>query len=57
VTLREEHRVRVFEIRVLTRIFGPKRGEVVGVLRKIHNEEIMYSSPNIIRPIKSKRTT
>jgi hypothetical protein len=54
VTLREEHRLRVFENRVLRRIFGPKRDEVTGEWRKLHNEElhILYSSPNIIRQIK-----
>jgi hypothetical protein len=51
--MREERRLRVFENRVL-RIFGPKRDEVTGVWRKLHNEELsdVYSSPNIIRPIK-----
>jgi hypothetical protein len=57
LTLREEHRLRVFENRVLRRIFGPKRDEVRGEWRKLHNEElhILYSSPNIIRQIKSRR--
>jgi hypothetical protein len=56
-TLREEHRLRVFENRVLTRIFGPKRDEVTGDWRKLHNEELhnLYSSSNIIRMIKSRR--
>jgi hypothetical protein len=56
LTLREENRLRVFENRVLRRIFGPKRDEVAG-LRKLHKEElhILYSSPNIIRQIKSRR--
>jgi hypothetical protein len=56
VTLREEHRLRVFENRVLRRIFGPKRDEVKGEWRKMYNEElhILYSSPNIIRQIKSR---
>jgi hypothetical protein len=56
-TLREENRVRVFENRVLRRIFGPKRDEVTGEWSKLHNEElhILYSSPNIIRQIKSRR--
>jgi hypothetical protein len=40
LTLREEHRLRVFENRVLTRIFGPKRDEVTGGWRKLHNEEL-----------------
>jgi hypothetical protein len=57
VTLREEHRLRVFENRVLRRIFGPKRDEVTGYWRKLHNEELhnLYSSPNTIRMIKSRR--
>jgi hypothetical protein len=52
--LREEHRLRVFENRVLRRIFGPKRDEVTRGWRKLHNEELhnFYSSPNIIRMIK-----
>jgi hypothetical protein len=47
----------VFENRVLRRIFGPKRDEVIGKWRKLHNEElhILYSSPNIIRQTKSRR--
>jgi hypothetical protein len=55
--LREEHRLRVFENRVLRRIFGPKRDEVTGSWRKLHNEDLhnVYSSPNIIRKIKSRR--
>jgi hypothetical protein len=55
--LREEHRVRVFENRVLRRIFGPKRDEVTGEWRKLHNEELynLYFSPNIFRMIKSRR--
>jgi hypothetical protein len=55
-TLREEHRLRVFENRVL-RIFGPKRDEVTGGWVKLHNEELrnLYSSPSIIRMIKSRR--
>jgi hypothetical protein len=57
LTLREEHRLRVFENRVLRRIFGPKRDEVTGGLRKLHNEELrgLYSSPSIIRVIKARR--
>jgi hypothetical protein len=55
LTLREEHRLRVFENRVLRRICGPKMDEVTGEWRKLHNEElhILYSLPNIIRQIKS----
>ena len=55
--LREEHRLRVFENRVLRRIFGPKREEVTGEGSRLHNEElfVLYCSPNIIRVIKSKR--
>jgi hypothetical protein len=54
--LREEHRLRVFENRVL-RIFGPKRDEVTCEWRKLHNKELhdLYSSPSIIRIIKSRR--
>jgi hypothetical protein len=53
---REEHRLRVFENRVLMRIFGPKRDEVTGGWRKQHNElHKLYSSPRIIRMIKSRR--
>jgi hypothetical protein len=57
LTLREEHRLRVFENRVLGRIFGQKRDEVTGEWRKLHNEELrdLYYSPSIIRIIKSKR--
>jgi hypothetical protein len=56
LTLREEHRLRVFENRVLRRIFGPKREEDVS-WRKLHDDELhsLYSSPNIVRVIKSKR--
>jgi hypothetical protein len=47
----------VFENRVLKRVFGPKRGEVTGEWRKLHNEELheLYSSPSIIRIMKSRR--
>ena len=57
LTLREEHRLRVFENRALRRIFGPKRDGVTGEWRKLHNEELndLYSSPNIVRVIKSRR--
>jgi hypothetical protein len=57
VTLREEHRLRVFENRVLRRILGPKSDEVTGQWRKLHNGELhnLYSFPNIIRQIKSMR--
>jgi hypothetical protein len=57
LTLREEHRLRVFENRVVRRIFGPKRDEVAGEWRKLHNEKLhnLYSSPDIIRQIKSRR--
>jgi hypothetical protein len=53
----EEHRLRVFENWVLRRIFGPKRDEVTGEWRKLHSEEphFLYSSPNIIRQINSRR--
>jgi hypothetical protein len=55
--LREEHRLRVFENRVLMRIFGPKRDEMTGEWRKLCNEELrdLYSSPSIIRMFKSRR--
>jgi hypothetical protein len=57
LTLREEYRLRVFENRVLRRIFGPKRDEVTGERRKLHNEELhnLYSSADIIRQINSRR--
>jgi hypothetical protein len=56
--IREELRLRVFEDRVLRRIFGPKRDEVTGERRKLRNEELrnLYSSPNIIKIIKSMRS-
>jgi hypothetical protein len=57
LTLREEHRLGVFENRMLRRLFGPKREEVTGEWRKLHNEEFhdLYSSPSIIRIIKVRR--
>ena len=53
----EERRLRVFDNRVLRRIFGAKRDEVTGEWRKLHNEELndLYCSPNIVRVIKSRR--
>jgi hypothetical protein len=56
LTVREKHRLRVFD-KVLSRIFGPKRDEVTGRWRKLHNEELcdLYSSPSIIRIIKSRK--
>jgi hypothetical protein len=56
LTLGEGHRLRVFENRVLKKIFGPKR-EKDGSWRKLHNDELhdLYSSPNIVRVIKSRR--
>jgi hypothetical protein len=55
--LREEHKLRVFENRVLRKIFGPKRDEVTAEWRKLHNEELrdLYPSPSIIRIIKWRR--
>jgi hypothetical protein len=57
LTLREVYILRMFENRVLRRIFGPKRDEVTGEWRKLHNEELrdLYSSPSIIRISKSRR--
>jgi hypothetical protein len=53
----EEHRLRVFENRVLSKIFGPTGDEETGGWRKLHNEELhnLYSSPSIIRVTKSRR--
>jgi len=57
LTLREERKLRVFENRVLRRVFGPKKDEVTGKWRKLHNEELsdLYSLPNIVRVVKSRR--
>src|SRR5215469_6191789 len=57
LTLREGRRLRVFENRVLRRVFGPKMDEVTGEWRKLHNEELgdLYSLPNIVRVVKSRR--
>jgi hypothetical protein len=57
LTLREEHRLRMFENRVLRTIFGPKRDDVMGEWRKLHSKELynLNSSPNIIRQIKSRQ--
>jgi len=55
--LREERKLRVFENKVLRRIFGPRRNEVTGEWKRLHSEELndLYSSPNIMRVIKSRR--
>jgi hypothetical protein len=57
LTLREVCRLRVFENKVLERIFGPKRDKVTGEWRRLHNKELyaLYCSPNIIRVMKSRR--
>jgi len=57
LTLQEERKLRVFENKVLRRIFGPRRDEVMGEWGRLHNEEInvLYSSPNIVQVIKSRR--
>ena len=56
LTLREERKLRVFENMVFRRIFGPRRDEVMGEWRRLHNGELnnLYSSPNIVRMIKSR---
>jgi hypothetical protein len=56
LTLREEHKLRVFENRVLRGIFGSKKDEIAGEWRKLHNEELddLYCSPNIVRVTKSR---
>jgi hypothetical protein len=57
LTIREEHRLKVFENRVLRRIFGPKTDEVTGGWRKLHNQELhgLYSSLSIVSVIKARR--
>jgi len=57
LTLREERKLRVFENVVLRRLFGPRRDEVTGEWRRLHNEDLndLYCSPNIVRVIKSRR--
>jgi hypothetical protein len=57
LTLREEHKLRVFENRMLRGIFGPERDEVMRRWRKLHNEELhdLYSLPSISRIMKSRR--
>ena len=57
LTLREERRLRVFENRVLRRVYGPKRDEVTGELKKLYKEELrdFYSLPIIVRVVKSRR--
>ena len=56
LTLREERRLRVFENRMLRRVFGPERDEVTGEWRTLHNEELsdLYSLPNIVRVVNRK---
>jgi hypothetical protein len=57
LTLRDERRMKVFENRVPRRVFGPKRDEVTGKWRELHNEELsdLYSLPNIVWVVKSRR--
>ena len=57
LTMREERKLRVFDKMVLRRIFGPRRDEVTGDWRRLHNKQLndLYFSPNIVRVIKSRR--
>jgi hypothetical protein len=57
LTLREERKLRMFDNMVLRRIFGPRRDEIMGKWRRLHTKELndLYSSPNIVRVIKSRR--
>ena len=57
LTVREKRRLRVIENRVLRRVFGPKKDEVTGEWRKLHNKELsdLYSLPNIVQVVKSRR--
>jgi hypothetical protein len=57
LTMREERRLRMSDNRVLRRVFGPKRDELTGEWRKLHNEELndLYSLPNTVRVVKSRR--
>jgi len=57
LTLGEKRRLRVFENKMLRRVFGPKRDEVTGEWRKLHNEDLrdLYTLPNIVRLVKSRR--
>ena len=57
LTVKEKRRLRVFENRAVRRVFGPKRDEVTGEWRKLHNEDLrdLYPLPNIVRVIKSRR--
>jgi hypothetical protein len=57
LTLKEKRRLRVLENRLLRRIFGPERGRITAEWRRLHNEELyaLYSSPNIVRVMKSRR--
>jgi hypothetical protein len=57
LTLREEHKVRVLENRVLRKIFGPKMEEVTGGWKRLHNEKLcnLYFLPDVVRVVKSRR--